>query len=106
MTIIRDPSGEGSGSYSSPGVFTEGPRFSTVHLSEESDRARQMSVLPKPPGRSEPKYSQPSGPGRGNHSAPGEFSGSGRRVGWLHEPDLSRSTRQISRLLPFSPFSE
>ena len=31
MTISREPSGDGSGSYSSPGVLIAGPRFSTIH---------------------------------------------------------------------------
>src|SRR5262245_9811639 len=106
MMIIRDPSGEGSGSYSSPEVFTAAPRFSSVHFPDRSERARQMSVPPSPPGRSDPKYSQPPGPGRGNHSAPGEFTGSGRRVGAPHLPVLSRSIRQMSRSLRLAPFSE
>ena len=80
MTISREPSGDGSGSYSSPRVFIAGPRSSTVHSPFVSG-ARQMSFPPRPPGRFEPKYSPPSVAGRGNHSAPVELTGAGSRTG-------------------------
>ena len=65
-----------------------------------------MSFPPRPPGRFEPKYSQPSFAGRGNHSGPVEFTGAGRRTGTPHFPDASRSTFQMSRSLRFMPSVE
>src|SRR5262249_27009888 len=75
MTTRRVPSGDGSASYSSPAVLIVGPRFSTCQAPSAPGRARQMSLPPSPPGRLEPKYSQPSGAGRGNQSVPGELTG-------------------------------
>ena len=51
----EEPSGEISGSYSWPALLIDGPRLRTVQRSGPSVRARQMSVLPRPPGRSDPK---------------------------------------------------
>src|SRR5262249_55209530 len=55
MMIKREPSGEGSGSFSSSAVLISSPRFSTSHFPGAVSRARQMSVAPCPPGRSDPK---------------------------------------------------
>src|SRR3546814_8340871 len=73
-----------------------GPAFSTCQAPVVVRRARQMSSLPRPPGRREPKYSQPSAAGRGNHSACAEFTGSGSRVGACQRPCASRLARQMS----------
>src|SRR5262249_7636729 len=51
MRIIREPSGEGRASYSSPAVLIAGPRFSTTQRPPSVSRARQMSLPPRPPSQ-------------------------------------------------------
>ena len=55
MTIIVPPSGETNGSYSSPDRVDRRAEIGNGQRPCASTRARQMSVLPRPPARPDPK---------------------------------------------------